>query len=479
MNHAHDSVRAQRRAFIGGAVVAVVGLLAALALVYTNATGVAEVAADARIQQQVESALGATASARNAVGQALIIAGSNADPVLTAAATAEARSVLDAMQERVDTVVASDPSAAGLDGPSRRAVAFADDVLKAIDAHDLQGASTIATGPSAAAFSELVADLSARRDDLAAAIAGAAAESSTVATASRFMVAFFVPSLAVFAALVVARRRRRREQLAQELEQERALNKSKDQLIANLSHELRTPLTGIYTSALAMEDIDFTDPDLTRELTGVIVDQSADLTRMVEDLLVSAQADAGRLRFDLTHVDVADLVRGLEREFERFDAAIAMTIEPGVVLADPGRLRQLMRNLISNAAKYGGGNIEVRGRPTESSYLLEVIDDGPGVPPEVEERMFERFVHRGDTPLIIGSVGLGLSISRLLAEGMHGSLGYARTDGATTFRVTLDAANPHPPALPPDPLPPSPATLHDEEEAPRAALESPRQARPR
>ncbi len=463
MDTGYEPERAHWRAIIGGTFVAIAGLLAALALVYTNATGVTQVADDARRQQHAESALGAAASARNAVGQALLLSGSTDDPTLTAAAIAEAESVLAAMEERMVVVADSLADPAGLEDLLTLALSDAAAVLDAVADGDLESAGKVATGASATSFTQLVDRVSTLRNDLAVDIAGAATESGSIATASRFMVAFFVPSVAVAVAFIVAKRRRKRERLAIELDQERALNRSKDQLIANLSHELRTPLTGIYTSALAIEDAGFVDLNLTRELTDVIIDQSADLTRMVEDLLVSAQADAGRLRFDLTPTDFASLIAGLENEFSRLNARIDTAVAPGIVMADPGRLRQLLRNLVSNAAKYGNGRVGVKGRLNGASYTVQVVDDGPGVPEDVKDRMFQRFVHRGDQPLIVGSVGLGLSISKVLAEGMGGRIAYRRTEQFTIFEATLERAEPPAAGLPPDPFPTeNPALVHNE-----------------
>jgi len=443
--------------------VAIAGLLAALALVYTNATGVTDVAADARLQQQAESALGTASAARNALGQAILIAGSTDDPSLSTAAISEAALVLEAMQERVLIVGADLADSAELNADLTAALFEAASVLDALTAGDVQRAGEIATGASATAFTALVDDIVVLRDDLATAIAAASAESGTVATASRFMVAFFVPSMAVAAAFLVARRRRKRELLAIELEQERALNRSKDQLIANISHELRTPLTGIYTSALAIEEVGTSDTDLSQELTGIIIDQSADLTRMVEDLLISAQADAGRLRFDLRPTEIEQLTTGLEREFGRLEAQIDLDVEPGFVLADPGRLRQLLRNLVSNGTKYGNGHVALKGRLSDSTYALEVVDDGPGVSQDLEDRMFERFVHRGDQPLLVGSVGLGLAISKVLAEGMSGRIAYRRRDEETIFEVTLERAIDPDAQMPPDPTPHEAPTAIDPE----------------
>jgi len=461
----HATERA-RHTLLGGALVAIAGLLAALALVYSNASGVAEVANEAQRQQQIESALGAAASARNALGQTILLIGSTDDPVLAGAAISETEQVIAALEERIDALEAESPGPGRLQSLAAEATATTRSALDSAAAGDLETASRIAADDVPAAFDGLIEELTSQRALLAGSIARAAAESGRVATASRFMVAFFVPMVAVVIAFTVAKRRRKREDLARELEQERTLNKSKDQLIANLSHELRTPLTGIYTSALTIEDVGFGEPELAMELTDVIIDQSADLTRMVEDLLVSAQADAGRLRFDLRPTPVTDVTDALAREFARFDADVTWDIQPASVMIDTGRLRQLLRNLVSNAAKYGDGQVTIRGYQAEPRYVIEVADNGPGVPPDVEERMFQRFVHRGDQPLIVGSVGLGLSITKVLAEGMNGLIVYHRRDHETVFEVTLEleptAASE---ALPPDPAPhQAPALLDDAEQ---------------
>lgn len=416
---------------------AIVALLAALALVYTNATGVTRVAEQARTQQLAESALGATAAARNALGQALILASSaTADPEVMEAWLAEARLVLTDLQSRgneLESLIA-DPAVAN---ELLLALDLSTQTLDAIAAGDAETAGVIATEQAAPAYESLTLLLVDVRDDAARAIAAASLEAGSVATASRFMVALFIPSLAVVAVVMVNRRRRRAERLAIDLEKERSLNRSKDQLLANLSHELRTPLTGIYTSALTIDELGYDDIAMTRELNELIIDQSADLTRMVEDLLTSAQADAGRLTFAPAPTPVRREVDAVIREFARLPGRIYVEMASATVSADPGRLRQLLRNLLSNAGRHGGPHIAIRGARAEGGYVLEVLDDGAGVPADVAERLFERFVHQGDRPLTVGSIGLGLAICRVLAEGMGGTIGYRRDSGWTVFSVVL------------------------------------------
>lgn len=420
--------------------VALAGLLAALALVYTNASGVVEVAEHARTQQSAESALGASAAARNALGHALLLSQGDFDPALSAASIQEALLVLDELDARVATVTQMIPDPGGLVDAPATVFRESRNVLDLITAGNLDAAGAAAAGPTLTAYHELNAALVLIRAGAVDAIASAAAEAGSVATASRFTVAFFVPTLAVGFGLMLVRRRRKREQLAADLERERTINRSKDQLIANLSHELRTPLTGIYTSALTIEDLGFEDREIAAELNSMIVDQSADLNRMVEDLLVSAQADAGRLSFDLRPTDPVNEIESVVKELGRMGTPVRVAAEPASVIADGGRLRQLLRNLVSNAIRHGGPDVAVHGVSQDNSYVIRVEDDGPGVPADIEERLFQRFVHQGDRPLIVGSVGLGLAITRVLAEGMGGTIDYTRQDSTTRFEIRLGIA---------------------------------------
>ena len=157
---------------------------------------------------------------------------------------AEARLVLTDLESRVDgsSPDSNTPLSAA---DSFFALDLSTQTLDAIAAGDEDAAGVIATEQAAPAYESLTLLLVDVRDDAERTIAAASLEAGSVATASRFMVALFIPSLAVVAVVMVNRRRRRAERLVIDLEKERSLNRSKDQLLANLSHELRTPLTGI------------------------------------------------------------------------------------------------------------------------------------------------------------------------------------------------------------------------------------------
>jgi signal transduction histidine kinase len=178
----------------------------------------------------------------------------------------------------------------------------------------------------------------------------------------------------------------------------------------------------------------------------MVVEQARDLSRMVDDLLISAQAQADRLSFEIVPAEVVAEVDTVVAEFRRAGRAVVVDVTEGWASADPLRLRQILRNLVSNAIRHGGDRIAVVGRPDGlTHYRLAVVDDGPGVPPELEGRLFEPFVHAGRRALVTGSVGLGLSIIRLLAEGMDAEVGYTRYGDTTRFTLRLPSAVPGPP----------------------------------
>jgi signal transduction histidine kinase len=97
----------------------------------------------------------------------------------------------------------------------------------------------------------------------------------------------------------------------------------------------------------------------------------------------------------------------------------------------------VIRNLLSNAGKYGGPDVRIEGAREGRTYLIVVSDDGDGLPDEIVANAFQRFVHQGHETATTDSVGLGLSIVNSLADGMGGSVKYERVDGRTRFLVRL------------------------------------------
>jgi len=182
-------------------------------------------------------------------------------------------------------------------------------------------------------------------------------------------------------------------------------------------------------------------------MLGLIISEAHDLNRMVDDLLTTARLDAGALRYQFENLPVvSEVVDEVVEPLRRAGTSVEVDCRPALVRSDRLRLRQVIRNLLSNAGKYGGPHIRLLGEEVDGWYEVRVEDDGEGIPPELEARLFQRFLHRGDMPLVLGSVGLGLSIVRALAEGMGGAVWYERRRGWTSFvvRIPLAAATESP-----------------------------------
>jgi signal transduction histidine kinase len=206
------------------------------------------------------------------------------------------------------------------------------------------------------------------------------------------------------------------------------------------SHELRTPLTTItgFASLLADTEWEVTETE-RRQYAEQIADESRHLTRIVEDLLAAARMDADELRYDIRELDIEVIVRTVSSRFVLKGLELECDLSGGRwVMADPDRLEQIMRNIFSNADKYGGSRMWVRTETTADGVAIDLWDDGPGVPPGEEERIFGDFVQVGTAGQHTGS-GLGLGIARRLARAMNGDLVCVPTEDGSRFRLTLPA----------------------------------------
>jgi signal transduction histidine kinase len=222
--------------------------------------------------------------------------------------------------------------------------------------------------------------------------------------------------------------------------------------VATVSHELRTPLAAIYGSAQTLRRKDLELDDERREsLLDVIVDESERLTRIAGDILLANTLDSDRLRLDREPVDLGGLTRQVVDEMrisfaEREDIAIEFA-SPELhtpVAGDADKLRQILMNLIENAVKYSpdGGCVEVGLESHDNRVRVIVRDEGIGIPPGEEQRIFGKF-YRVDPQLSrgVGGTGLGLYISRELVRRMQGRVSVASHEGkGSTFCVDLPLA---------------------------------------
>jgi signal transduction histidine kinase len=169
--------------------------------------------------------------------------------------------------------------------------------------------------------------------------------------------------------------------------------------------------------------------------------QAGDLQHLVDDLLIAARAEADSLNVETVPVRLDSQVA---LALEDVSAAVADDISiqggPCHAMGDPARIRQVIRNLLTNAVRYGGPSIRVRTFEHRDACHLLVVDDGPGVPPSEREAIFERFQQASNANYVASSAGLGLPISRLLAEKMGGTLTYRYEHGQSIFDLSLPPA---------------------------------------
>jgi CheY-like chemotaxis protein/nitrogen-specific signal transduction histidine kinase len=218
-------------------------------------------------------------------------------------------------------------------------------------------------------------------------------------------------------------------QLAQEA------SRAKDEFLATISHELRTPLTAILGWArMLMGGL----PTAKRELAYRVIERNANAqTQLIEDLLDTSRIISGQMRLDLQPLE---LDRVIDRALESLKPAlehkrIAVVRSPpskGLrIQADPGRLQQVIWNLLSNSVKFtpAGGHIEILVAPRGTHVVLTVTDDGQGIDPAFLDFVFERFKQsEGAITRAQGGLGIGLAISRHLVE-LHGGTIAAHSGG--------------------------------------------------
>ncbi|HSS41804.1 MAG TPA: HAMP domain-containing sensor histidine kinase [Solirubrobacterales bacterium] len=243
-------------------------------------------------------------------------------------------------------------------------------------------------------------------------------------------------------------------EMAAELEQEEVrraeLDRLKDEFVLTASHELRSPLTSVqgFAELLMLERESLTPRQA--ETVEVILDNCRHLVRLLNDLLDLARSDAGRLSIRPQPTEVAplveDVVRTMRAQTEAGGQALREQIEPGLppINVEPDRIRQILVNLLTNAHEYSpeGASIGVSARADGAEVEITVSDDGPGIPADQLEHIFERFT-RGDAGLTqrVGGTGLGLAISKSLAELHGGSIAAESTVGqGSTFRLRLPIA---------------------------------------
>jgi signal transduction histidine kinase len=227
---------------------------------------------------------------------------------------------------------------------------------------------------------------------------------------------------------------------------EHALEKTRTEFVATASHELRTPLAAIYGAirTLRRDDLELRAEEEATFLE-MIEAEAVRLAQIVDQILVAGQLDADAVEVKLEQCDPVDIAEGVvESAALHLPDGISLRVASDnscEILCDEDRLRQVLVNLVDNAIKYSpdGGDVEIRFDAHNGECLIEVVDEGLGIPSSERERIFEKFYRldpeqrRG-----VGGSGLGLYICRELVERMNGRIEVESEPGqGSCFTVAL------------------------------------------
>src|SRR5436190_7481214 len=239
-------------------------------------------------------------------------------------------------------------------------------------------------------------------------------------------------------------------------EREQSLERQRE-FVADASHELRTPLTSIQAN-LELLQVEGAGSEDDRHAVDSALSSTKRMSGLVSDLLLLARADAGR-QVARTDNDLAQIAAGALEEVEPLAGGrrVESHLEGPLPLSgNPDELHRMVRNLLENAVRHTPEKttVELTARRDRDAALLEVVDDGPGIPARIEDQVFDRFV-RGDGPADTvggGGSGLGHAIVRAVAQSHGGSVeaGQSTYGGARlSIRLPLEkAADGEPPARP-------------------------------
>jgi PAS domain S-box-containing protein len=251
----------------------------------------------------------------------------------------------------------------------------------------------------------------------------------------------------------------RAEELGHAREQAEAASAAKSEFLSSMSHELRTPLNAILGFAQLLER-DRKQPLSERQLErlGYVLQGGEHLLRLIDDVLDLSHIEAGRISLSSEPVDLGDVIAEVVHSLEPMAAraqirimAIPMPAGTPRVVADRTRIAQILMNLGSNAIKYGrpDGHVTLRTEVSPRMVRIAVLDDGVGIPDDKRAKIFEPFQRAGQETGPIQGTGIGLTISKRLAELMHGTIGFhSKVGQGSEFWIDLPIHRAQPVAVP-------------------------------
>ena len=409
-------------------------------LAFANSVGAARVAENARSLHWANATLGTSSLARAAVVQAITFAQLESEGLVEHDDVVYAMDQVEASYQELkelEEVAGGSESAAEL----THFLAPLNSAVSMVHEGDTEAAQSLIFGAAEIAYLDLVESLQLEQDAIQAAIDGNTATATRLNGYVVFLFTLAIPATAVLVYWRIARRQVKEYKIYTELEleSEREVSRAKDSFIAGLSHELRTPLTSIYGFAEILADGGGDDAAHTSEIAQIIANESAEMTRMVDDLLTASRMESTGIEIESVATRLQDIVESAITPFERAGLEIERAPTNVVVRTDGARLRHVLVNLLSNAARHGGKKIGVEVSATDDTVDIEVWDTGPCVPEDQVAKLFDRFIHNGAAPLLAGSVGLGLAIASRLTAMLGGRLKYQRFAGKSYFVVRVPA----------------------------------------
>lgn len=232
----------------------------------------------------------------------------------------------------------------------------------------------------------------------------------------------------------------------QSMDDERKIEKSKDELITNVSHDLRTPLTSIIGYLGLIEDKQYQNEEDILKYTHIAYSKAKQMKDLVDDLFEYTKVQQHGAPVNIMRVDLDQLLEQLTASFaleaERRGIEISSKVVPNPLMieADPEKLGRVFNNLVANAFKYGNGAsyIRITAHQEQSNVVVKVANDGTPIPKEAQDHLFERFYRaEASRSRATGGTGLGLAIVKSIVDLHHGQVTVTSDEHETAFIVTL------------------------------------------
>lgn len=232
----------------------------------------------------------------------------------------------------------------------------------------------------------------------------------------------------------------------QSMDDERKIEKSKDELITNVSHDLRTPLTSIIGYLGLIEDKQYQNEEDILKYTHIAYSKAKQMKNLVDDLFEYTKVQQHGAPVNIMRVDLDQLLEQLTASFaleaERRGIEISSKVVPNPLMieADPEKLGRVFNNLVANAFKYGNGAsyIRITAHQEQSNVVVKVANDGTPIPKEAQDHLFERFYRaEASRSRATGGTGLGLAIVKSIVDLHHGQVTVTSDGHETAFIVTL------------------------------------------